>query len=61
MAEDGGTRSGTFHGEMDRCRESQRGTTACSIVCPNNVTGRTKNRIAQSERVRAGSLAIIVD
>ena len=23
MAQDGGTRCGTFHGEMDRCRESQ--------------------------------------
>ena len=30
MAQDGGTRSGTFHGEMDRCRESQGWTTACS-------------------------------
>ena len=27
-------------------------------VCPN-VTGRTKERISQSERVRAGSLAIV--
>ena len=30
MAQDGGTRDGTFHGEMDRCRESQGWTTACS-------------------------------
>ena len=30
MAQDGGTRGGTFHGEMDRCRESQDWTTACS-------------------------------
>ena len=29
-----------------------------AIVCPN-VTGRTKERIAQSKRVRAGSLAIV--
>ena len=28
-----------------------------AVVCPN-VTGRTKDRIAQSKRVRAGSLAI---
>ena len=28
------------------------------IMCPN-VTGRTKERIAQSKRVRAGSLAIV--
>ena len=27
MAQDGGTRGGTFHGEMDRCRESQDWTT----------------------------------
>ena len=31
-----------------------------AMVCPN-VTGRTKERIAQSKRARAGSLAIIVD
>ena len=33
MAQDRGTRGGTFHGEMDRCRESQGWTmtTACSV------------------------------
>ena len=31
MAQNGGTWGGTFHGEMDRCRESQPWTTACSI------------------------------
>ena len=31
-----------------------------AAVCPN-VTGRTKERIAQHKRARAGSLAIIVD
>ena len=30
MAENGGTRGGTFHGKMDRCRESQGWTTSCS-------------------------------
>ena len=30
MAQDGGIRGGTFHGEMDRHRESQGWTTACS-------------------------------
>ena len=35
---------------MDRCRESQGSTSACSVVCPN-VTGRTNERIAQSKRV----------
>ena len=32
MAQDGGTRGGTFYGEMDRCRESQGWTTACSSM-----------------------------
>ena len=44
---------------MDRYRESQGWTTACSVVCPN-VTGRTRERIAQkSKRARAGSLALL--
>ena len=30
MAQDGGTKGGTFHGEMDRCSESQGWTAACS-------------------------------
>ena len=29
-----------------------------AVVCPN-VRGRTKDRIAQSKRVRAGSFAIV--
>ena len=57
MAQDGGTRIGTFHGEMDRCRGKQDWITAW-IVCPN-VTGRTKERIAQSRCARAGSLATV--
>ena len=32
MAQDGGTRGGTFHGEMDRHRESQGWTTACRSI-----------------------------
>ena len=32
MAQDGGTRGGTFHGEMDRCRESQGWTAACGSL-----------------------------
>ena len=31
MVRDSGTRGGTFHGKMDRCRENQGWTTACSI------------------------------
>ena len=29
-----------------------------TVICPN-VTGRTKERIAQSKRARAGSLALV--
>ena len=45
---------------MDDSRESQGWTTACSIIISilvcSNVAGRTKERIAQSKRARAGSL-----
>ena len=54
MAQDSGTRGGTFRGEMIRRRESQCWTTACS-----SMTGRSKEMIAQSKRARAGSLAIV--
>ena len=30
IAQNGGTRGGVFHGKMDRCRENQGWTTACS-------------------------------
>ena len=36
MAQDGGTKGGTFHSEMDRCRESQGWTTACSSMPERN-------------------------
>ena len=32
MTQGGGTRGGTFHGEMDHCSESQGLTTACSSM-----------------------------
>ena len=32
IAQNGRTRGGTFHGEIDRCRESQGWTTACSVM-----------------------------
>ena len=57
MAQNGRTRGGTFHGEMDRCRENQGWTTACTGML--ELTGRTKKRIAQSKRARAGSLALV--
>ena len=52
-------RGGAFHGEMDRCRESQGWTTACSVVCTNVTVRTNKDRIAQSKRVRTGTLAIV--
>ena len=52
MAEKGG---GGLHGEIDQCRESQGWTTACSSMA----TGRIKERIAQSKRIRAVSLTIV--
>ena len=57
-AQDGGTRGGTFHGEMDRCAEKAEAGLRHAVVYPN-VTGRTKKRIAQSKRARAGSLVIV--
>ena len=57
MAQNGRTRGGTFHGKMSRCRKNQ-GWTRHAVVC-SNVTGRTKERIAQSKRARAGTLALV--
>ena len=54
--QNGGTRGGTFHGEMDRCRESQGFTPACSGMPERD--GKDQGEIAQSKRARAGSLAL---
>ena len=43
MAQDGGTRGGTFHGEM--ATERVRGGLRHEVVCPK-MAGRTKDRIA---------------
>ena len=51
------TRRETFHGKMYRRRKIKAGLRH-AVVCPN-VTGRTKERIAQSKRTRAGSLALV--
>ena len=50
-------KGGTFHGKIDRCRESQGWTTAAGVCA--NVTERTEERIDQSKRARAGSLALV--
>ena len=47
MTQDGRTRGGTFHKAGLRH----------AVVCPN-LAGRTKKRIAQSKRARAGSLVL---
>ena len=38
--------------------EKAKGGLQHALVC-SNVTGRTKERIAQSKRIRAGSLALV--
>ena len=58
MAQNGRTRGGTFHGEIDRCIEEVRAELRHAVVCPN-VTGRTEERIGQSKRARVGSLALV--
>ena len=51
MAQNGGTRGGTFHGEIDRCRESQAWNA-------RTLTEMTKDMIAQKRKhARARSLA----
>ena len=46
MGQDGGTRSGMFHGEMDRCREGRAGLRH-AVVCPS-VTGQDSPKQACS-------------
>ena len=57
MAQNGGTRGGTFHGEIDRCRESQGWTTACSNMPERDV--RDQEEDSQSKRARAGWFALV--
>ena len=49
-------RGGKFHSKIDRCRAWA--GLRYTVLCPN-VTGRTKERIAQSTRARAGLLAAV--
>ena len=50
MAQNGRTRGGTFHGEMDNCRENQGWTTACSGIPERD----GKNQVEDSPK-QAGS------
>ena len=58
IAQNGGTRGGTFHGEMDRCRGSQGWTAACSGMPERDGKDQGED-IAQSKRAHAGSLALV--
>ena len=58
MAQDGGTRGGTFHDEMDCWSEARAGLRHAG-VCPNVAEGTNERIIARSKRARAGSLAIV--
>ena len=49
MAQDGGTRGGTFHGEMDCCRGSQGWTTACSRMPERD--GKNQGEDSQKQAV----------
>ena len=49
MAQDGGTTGGTFHGEIDRCRESRGWTTACSSMPERNGKGQGEDGLKQAD------------
>ena len=58
IAQDGGTRGGTFHGEIDRYTESQGWATQCnSMMVKRDGKGKGQDSSKQ-QRARAGSLAI---
>ena len=66
MAHNRGTCGGTFTAKMIAAEKGKGGTTACKAKAAlrharqnPNVTGRIKERIAQSKRTRASSLAIV--
>ena len=44
VAQNGGTRAGTFHVEIDRCRESQGWTTACSRMPKRDGKGEREDK-----------------
>ena len=57
MAQNGGTRAEHFMAKWIAAEKARAGLRH-SVVCPN-VMGRTKERISQSKRARAGSLALV--
>ena len=60
MAQDGGTRGGTFHGEINHCKESQGWTTACSSSSMSGRDGKDQRQDSPKQAGScAGSLAIV--
>ena len=57
IAQDDGTRDGTFHGEMDRCRESQGWNTACSSMPERD--GKDQGEDSPNQEDCADSLATV--
>ena len=55
--QDGGTRSRTFYGKVDRCSESKGWTTARSSMPERD--GKDQGEDSASKRARVGSLAIV--
>ena len=48
MAQNGRARGGTFHGEMDRCRENQGWTTACSGMPERDGNNQQEDSLKQA-------------
>ena len=53
MAQNGRTRGGTFHGEVDRCRESQGWTTACSDMPEHDGNNQAEDSPKQAGSCRS--------
>ena len=58
MAQDGGITDGTFHGEMDRCRQIRGWTTACSSMCDRDEKDQGEG--SPNKRARDGLFASVV-
>ena len=58
MAQNGRTRGGTFHGEIDLGRENQGWTTACSDM-PERDGKEQEEGSPKQKRARASSLALV--
>ena len=59
MAQDSGTRGGTFTWRNGPLQKSQGWTTGCSSMPERDGKDQREERTAQSKRARAGSFAIV--